>query len=133
MTLDYISFHMSPAHPRTPRKGWQTMALGKAKPAKWQLATGSSQVAQRLLNFQVQQGSSFRRSSWKLDMKMKGAQGWGFSFQECGGAKRGVQLKWRTERGSNAAASGTSSSCHVLQQNKTRPDSLTNLQCPQEN
>jgi len=39
----------------------------------------------------------------------------------------------RTERGSNAAASGTSSSCHILLQNETRPDSPTNLRCPRGN
>jgi len=90
MTLDYISFHFTfhisqPTKPPTPKKkGWQTV---EEKPNRqngnWQ--TGSSQVAQRLLNFQVQPGSSsFRRSSWKLDMKMKGTEG-----REWVGEKRG--------------------------------------------
>jgi len=79
--LHFISFHIShfPTHKNTHPKKGVADSRGKAKLANrqngnWQ--TGSSQVAQRLLNFQVQPGSSsFRRSSWKLDMKMKGAEG----------------------------------------------------------
>jgi len=89
--LHFISFHIShfPTHKTThpKKKGWQTV---EEKPNRqngnWK--TGSSQVAQRLLNFQVQPGSSsFRRSSWKLDMKMKGAEGreWVGKAGESGG------------------------------------------------